>query len=244
VTRAATRNTRIAALSDIHGNLPALEAVLADVEREDVDAIVVVGDSVSGPFPREVFDALRGVDALIVRGNADRLEEVRRFDEDQARWIEERLDEESLSTVAAWPLTAELAVEGIGRILVCHSTPSSDEPIYTRITPDAEVVRLFEAVDADMLLCGHTHMQYDRRLSNGLRIVNPGSVGMPYEGRSGAFWAILGPDVEHRRTEYDVEHAVATIRALGAPKEDALELLVAPRSPEDVTAHFESLRGA
>ena len=66
-------------------------------------------------------------------------------------------------------------------------------------------------------MCGHTHMQYDRTLSNGLRIVNPGSVGMPYEGRPGAYWALLGPDVEFRRTEYDVEAAVAAIRFAARP---------------------------
>ena len=87
-------------------------------------------------------------------------------------------------------------------LLVCHWTPASDEPIYTRITPENDLLQVLGLVDADMLLCGHTHMQYDRTLSAGLRIVNPGSVGMPYEGRRGAFWAMLGLDrSQFRHTE-------------------------------------------
>jgi putative phosphoesterase len=234
---------RVAVFSDIHGNLPALEAVLADVEREGVDAIVVAGDSVSGPWPAEVFDRLEAVHARIVRGNADRLEEVRGFDSDQGAWNEERLGAHRLATVAGWPLTLELKVDGLGTVLVCHSTPVSDEPIYTQLTPDEEVIATLGPVDADVLVCGHTHMQYERALSSGLRVVNPGSVGMPYEGRRGAFWGLLGPDVEFRHTEYDVEKAVSAIRALGAPvQEERLELLVDPPAPDVAAAEFEKLR--
>lgn len=130
-------------------------------------------------------------------------------------------------------------------MLVCHATPWSDEPIYTRITPDDELVDLFRGVTADVLVCGHTHMQFDRQLSGGLRVVNPGSVGMPYEGRPGAYWAVLGPDVEFRRSEYDVGATVAAIRALGAPVDDqAIAYLVEPPMSEDVTARFEEMRGA
>ena len=232
-------------MSDIHGNLPALEAVLADVEREDVGAIVVPGDSISGPWPAEVFDLLAAVGARIVRGNADRLDEVRRFDNDQGAWNEERLGAGRLATVAAWPLTLELDIGGLGRVLVCHSTPVSDDPIYTRLTPDDELIALFGPVEANVLVCGHTHMQYDRRLFSGLRIVNPGSVGLPYEGRRGAFWALLGPDVEFRHTEYDVESTVRAIRALRGPvQERQLELLLEPMDSETATAQFEKLRAS
>jgi putative phosphoesterase len=234
---------RVAVLSDIHGNLPALEAVLADVERESVDAIIVAGDSVSGPWPDEVFDRLEAVGARIVRGNADRLEEVRGFDSDQGAWNEERLGAERRATVAGWPLTLELEVDGLGTVLVCHSTPASDEPIYTHLTSDEDVIATLGPVAADVLVCGHTHIQYERELSSGLRLVNPGSVGMPYEGRRGAFWALLGPDVEFRHSEYDVEKAVNAIRALGAPmQEEQLELLVDPMTPEIAAAEFEKLR--
>ena len=234
---------RVATLSDIHGNLPALEAVLADVEREGVDVIVVAGDSVSGPWPAEVFDRLEAVGARMVRGNADRLEEVKAFDSDQGAWNEERLGSDRLATVDGWPLTLGLEVDGLGTVLVCHSTPVSDEPIYTQLTPDEELIATLGPVEADVLVCGHTHMQYERKLSNGLRLVNPGSVGMPYEGRRGAFWGLLGPDVEFRHTEYDVEKAIDAIRALGAPvQEERLELLLDPLAPEFAAAEFEKLR--
>ena len=214
---------RIAALADIHGNLPALEAVLADVESEDVDGVVVAGDSISGPWPVEVFDLLVGANARIVRGNADRdvLERDDRYGQ-LALWCADRLGEVRLATARSWPLTLDLGVAGLGRTLVCHSTPTSDDPIYTRVTPDEELVEVLGPIEAAVVLCGHTHMQYDRELTNGLRMVNPGSVGMPYEGTPGAFWALLGPDVEFRRSDYDVVATAEAIRELGAPVDDQL----------------------
>ncbi len=237
---------RVAVLSDIHGNLPALAAALADVEREDVDAIVVPGDTISGPWPVETFDLLTRLAPRVVMGNADRLVLDRGEQYGPlAVWCADRLGDERLAVAAGWPLTLELEVDGLGRVLVCHSTPASPDPIYTRITPEDELAELFGAVGADVLLCGHTHGQYDRRLESGLRIVNPGSVGLPYEGRRGAFWALLGPDVEMRSTEYDVEAAVAAIRALGAPVEDGLlGYLLDPPDPDETTRFFESQRGA
>jgi putative phosphoesterase len=236
---------RVAAIGDIHGNLPALEAVLADIEAERIEEIVVVGDSVSGPWPAEVFDLLDAARARVVRGNADREAEVSAHSTELASWNAGRLGPRRAATVVAWPLTLELAVEGLGNVLVCHSTPSSDTPIYTRITPEAELAELLGPVEADVLLCGHTHMQFDRTLGSGLRIVNPGSVGMPYEGRAGAYWAVLGKDVEMRRSEYDVEACVAAIQVLGAPLDDQLVgYLLDPPDPVATTEYFESLRAA
>jgi putative phosphoesterase len=235
---------RVAAISDIHGNLPALAAVLADVEQEGVDEIIVGGDSVSGPWPVEVLERLEAVGARVVRGNADRLV-LERDETHLGAWSADRLGPERLAAVARWPLTLELEVAGLGRVLLCHSTPQSDDPIYTRITPDEQVIDLLGAVAADVVVCGHTHMQYDRRLSSGLRLVNPGSVGLPYEGRPGAFWALLGPDVEFRHTPYDVESTAAAMRALGGPlEEELIELLVKPIDSDTATVEFEQLRGA
>jgi putative phosphoesterase len=234
---------RVAAISDIHGNLPALAAVIADVE--DVDLIVVPGDTVSGPWPAEVFDLVDRLEARVVRGNADRLV-LERSDQygPLTAWSADQLGDARLAVVASWPLTFEVEVPGLGRVLVCHSTPTSDDPIYTRITPDDELLATFAAVEADVVVCGHTHMQYDRRLPNGLRIVNPGSAGMPYEGRPGAYWAVLGPEVEFRRTKYDVAAAADAIRALGAPVDDQLlTYLVEPPTADETTAYFESHRG-
>jgi len=234
----------VAAISDIHGNLPALEAVLADVERDGLERIVVVGDTVSGPWPAEVFDLLDATGAIHVRGNADRLA-LSGGEGAIGDWSAGRLGDRR-TAVAAWPLTLELEVDGLGRVLVCHATPTSDEPIYTRVTPDEDVASLFEGSDVDVVVCGHTHVQYDRTLSTGLRVVNPGSVGMPYEGRRGAFWAVLGPDVEFRSTQYDVEAAAAAMRERGAPnvEDQLIGYLLEPPDPHATTEYFESLRAS
>ncbi len=237
---------RVAALNDIHGNLPALEAVLSEVEKEGVDTIVCGGDIVSGPFPAEVFDRLTSLARVrFLRGNADRLVVERNLEyEGLGAWSAARLGEERRAEVSAWPLTVELEIDGLGKTLFCHAVPNEDEPIFTRITPDEDVIQLLGEVEADLVVCGHTHVQFDRVLSNGVRVVNAGSVGMPYEGRQGAFWAILDRDVEFRRTIYDVGTAVASIRAADAPvREQLVGYLLEPPDPEEVTAYFEGLRG-
>jgi putative phosphoesterase len=227
---------RVAALYDVHGNLPALEAVLAELDREPVDAIVCGGDVAAGPMPSEVLELLRERDAQFVRGNADR--ELR-------DWDAERLTAEQLDFLRALPLTVSLDVDGLGPVLFCHATPRSDEEIVTRLTPDEEVAATLEGVSELVVVCGHVHVQYDRRVG-GHRVVNPGSVGLPYEGRAGAFWALLGPDVEPRETSYDLEDAVQRLRDTGYPDlDDALgSSLFEPISPDEVSRYFEDLRGA
>ncbi len=237
---------RVAALYDVHGNLPALEAVLDEVDRAEVDVIVSGGDLVSGPMPTEVFDRLSSrSDVRFLRGNADRLV-VEAAPGEQAElhaWCASRLGGERLAEVSSWPLTVELDVEGLGHVVFCHAVPTADEPIFTRLTPDEEVAELLGGVEADVVACGHTHVQFDRRLPSGLRVVNAGSVGMPYEGRRGAFWAVLGPEVEHRRTEYDVEAALATMRETDAPlSPEHAGWLLDPPNPDEVSAFFESQR--
>jgi putative phosphoesterase len=236
---------RVAAISDIHGNLPALEAVLAEIDEEDVDEIVVAGDTAHGPWPAEVVDLLVERGARCVRGNADR-EVIERSDRygPLAPWSAERMGERRLALAASWPLTFVLEVDGIGSVLVCHSTPVSEDPIYTSVTPEDEVAGLFDGIDGQVVLCGHTHIQYDRTLASGLRIVNPGSVGMPYEGERGAFWALLGPEVEFRRSAYDVEAAVAAIEVMNVPVDGKLlEYMLDPPDPVATSEYFESLRG-
>ena len=238
---------RVAALADIHGNLPALEAVLADVATEGVDAVVVCGDVVGGPFPTAVLDRLTVLPSVhFLHGNADRFV-VEGTDEYGQDWDAERrrLGMERVAAVATWPTTVELEIPGLGRTLFCHAVPAADEPIFTRITPDDEVAALLGDVSADVVVCGHTHVQFDRRLPSGLRVVNAGSVGMPYEGWPGAFWGLLGPDVELRRTEYDTEAAVAAIReARSDADEQLVGYLLDPPDPDETTAFFESQRGA
>jgi putative phosphoesterase len=236
---------RVAAFNDIHGNLPALEAVLDEVPAEGVDAIVCGGDVVTGPFSVEVYDLLSGRhDVRFLHGNADRfvVEGIDEYDQD---WEAERrrLGEERVATIATWPTTVELEISDLGRTLFCHAIPSADEPIFTRLTPDEILAELIGDVEADLVVVGHTHVQFDRRLQNGLRVVNAGSVGMPYEGRRGAYWALLGDDVVLRRTEYDTEAAVRAILETGAPNGEQLAgYLLEPRDPDEVSAFFEEQR--
>jgi len=228
----------IAALYDIHGNLPALDAVLAEV---DADVIVVGGDFVAGPWPAETLERLRSLDGDVrfIRGNADR----ELVDEEQGlappammEFVRARLSEEQLDFLRSLPLT-----ETIGRTLFCHATPRDDEEIFTAITP-AEVVEPMLAAAEPTVVCGHTHVQFDRTIG-GRRVVNAGSVGLPYEGQTGARWCLLGPDVQLRRTDYDMEAAAERISATDLP--EAAELAqetLEPAAAEEATAHFEKMR--
>ena len=190
---------RIAALYDIHGNVPALDAVLAEV---DADVILVGGDFVAGPWPAETYERLRSLegDVRFIRGNADREvvdEEPGRAPPELMEFVRERLPEEAFGFLRTLPLTVS-----VGRALFCHATPRNDEEIFTRISPDERWREALAGVDADVVVCGHTHIQFDRRIGD-IRLVNAGSVGMPYEREPGAYWALLdGTDVEQRRTEY------------------------------------------
>ncbi len=225
-TEIPSADVRIAALYDIHGNLPALEAVLADVEREGVRRVVCGGDLLSEPFAEECLERLRGFDGEVafVQGNAD------------------LLDIPGLVELAeSWPLTVELDVEGLGSILFCHASPRSNEEILTAVSPEDRVAEALEGVEAAVVVGGHTHVQFDRAVA-GRRLVNAGSVGLPYEGRQGAFWALLGPDVELRRTEYDVEPIIAALEAAGKP--DWAGWLRDPPGPAETTEYFESRFGA
>ena len=226
---------RVAALYDVHGNLPALEAVLAEVAREGVDAIVCGGDVCAGPMPQECLDALRSAGALFVRGNADR---------ELAQWPAAALGDEGRAFLAGLPLTVSLDVDGLGPTCFCHATPRSDEEIVTRLTPDDELAAAIGGIDERVVVAGHVHVQLDRIVGDR-RFVNAGSVGMPYEGRRGAFWALLGPDVELRCTGYDADgggRRGSARPAIPTPTRSSGWLLE-PEDPDEVSAYFEGLRG-
>jgi predicted phosphodiesterase len=242
---------RVAALYDVHGNVHALEAVLAEPDVAAADLILVGGDCVSGPMPGETFDRLRalGERARFIRGNADR-DAAERFDspggDDQIARSQHRvareLGRERLDFLAGLPLTEVVDVDGLGPALFCHATPDDDETIFTRLTPDERMRELLAGVEERTVVCGHTHVQVDR-VVDGIRVVNAGSVGMPYEGRPGAYWAFFGPDVEHRRTEYDVDAAAAAVRAkgLGEDGESFLETLLEPLTADYASETFERM---
>lgn len=226
---------RVAALYDIHGNLPALEAVLAELESVAPDLVVVGGDAVLGPFPRETLETLLALDerARFVRGNTDRVLD---------HFAAEALTPEQRDFLAGLPLTVSLEVDGLGPILFCHASPRSDEEIVTRLSPEARLAPMLEGVAEDVVIGGHTHVQFDRTAS-GKRLVNGGSVGMPYEDEPGAYWALLGPDVQLRRTPYDLEAAVERIAASGHPDAEAWarEYVYAVNKPDEASRYFEDV---
>jgi predicted phosphodiesterase len=235
---------RVAALYDVHGNLPALEAVLAEVGAEGVDAIVVGGDVLWGPLQSECLAALRSREALFLAGNCER--DVLGAVNESSAWCRSQLSSDELEFVSAWPMTVDVDVGGLGTALFCHATPRSDVENLTRATPDADIVAALGGVDADLVVCGHTHVQYDRETAGAPRVVNAGSVGLPYQGQPGAFWAMLGPGVELRRTEYDVDVAVALLANTGFPSaaEIFADSLLGTADAESATAYFQSRRAA
>jgi predicted phosphodiesterase len=218
---------RVAVLYDIHANLPALEAVVAEAERENIDAFVFGGDIIPGPMPRETIAFVRGLDtsAQFIHGNGDR-DMIERFRGGSGavvpgayvaamQWNAEQLTESDVEWIARWPPTLTLTIDGIGDVLVCHATGRNDTEIFTRLTPDDRGAAMFEAVTAPLVVCGHTHIRMDRTLGR-MRIVNPGSVGMPF-GETGAHWLLLGAGVEFRHTRYDLAAAAARIRSTRFP---------------------------
>jgi predicted phosphodiesterase len=235
---------RVAVLSDVHGNAVALEAVLAELPRHEPDLVVFGGDLTWGPLPEETLVLVHGlkVPALFVRGNAERaLLEPAAEPTARERWLAERHAPEALAFVAGFHERVTVDVDGLGGVLFCHGSPRSDEELVTPETP-AERVRAFTAEIAErVVVSAHTHLQFDREVG-GIRSVNGGSVGMAYEGRPGAYWGLLGPDVELLRTEYDVGAAAARYRASGDPlAEQMVEVLEQPPTREEVIAHAEGL---
>jgi putative phosphoesterase len=196
---------RVAALYDVHGNLPALEAVLAEIP--DDAAIVVGGDVTAGPLPSETLERLRALGERVrwIRGNADRElapDEPGLAPADVIGWVRDQHSEEQIAFLHGLPERLELDVEGVGRVLFCHATPQNDTDIFLEGTREEAVAPSFAEVEADLVVCGHTHMQFSREIA-GVKVVNAGSVGMPYDDEPGAYWLALGPAMEHRRTSYD-----------------------------------------
>jgi len=220
-------------LYDIHGNLPALEAVLEEVRRTGVNQIIVGGDVFPGPMPRETLECLLAVQirTLFIHGNGDRevLAQMRGTETEwfrsaheslraPVRWTAEQLANSYEAVLAAWPADIRVHIEGPGDVLFCHATPRNDAECFTRQTPDDRLVAVFDGVRASMVVCGHTHMQFDRTIGD-YRVVNAGSVGMPF-GDPGAYWLLLGPEVQLRVTPYDLPAAGERIRRTSYPQAD------------------------
>jgi putative phosphoesterase len=219
---------RVAAIYDIHGNLPALEGVLHDIAQSDVDLVVVGGDVVAGPMPRETLACLLNLSIPVqfIQGNADREVVAQMAGIDTStlpahvqtilRWVAQQLHADHAQVLAGWPATLQVEVSGVGETLFCHATPQNDTDVFTRMTPEERLLPVFAGLTVPLVVCGHTHMQFDRTIG-GVRVANAGSVGMPY-GQPGAHWLLLGPNVQFRHTRYDLTQAAALIRGTDYPQ--------------------------
>ncbi|MFN8574510.1 MAG: metallophosphoesterase family protein [Gemmatimonadaceae bacterium] len=229
---------RVAALYDIHGNLPALEAVLDDVQAARVDAVVVGGDVLPGPMPNECLRRLLELDvpthflhgngdlAILAQIDAARTGELAYWGTSSGarppesvvavfQWSAAELELAHAAVIARWPRTVELDIAGLGRVMFSHSTPRSETESFTRLTPEERLAPIFEPLSPSVFVGGHTHMQFDRRVGSK-RVVNAGSVGMPF-AEPGAYWLLLGPEMQLRRTDYDLDRAAARIRGTAYP---------------------------
>jgi putative phosphoesterase len=232
---------RVAALADVHGNAPALEAVLDEVEQEAPDLVVFCGDLTWGSLPQETLALVRAlaIPARFVCGNADRavgteMEGLR------SPWMSSLHTPKDRVFLAGFEQTATVDIDGLGPTCFCHGSPRSDEECVTERTPAERVREFMAGHEEKVVVTAHVHIQYDRTV-DGIRLLCPGSVGLPNEaGRCAAYWALLGPDVELRRTEYDVEAAVALMRATDDPSvETIVELMLSPPSREEVIEDAE-----
>jgi putative phosphoesterase len=249
---AGRRARRVAVLADVHGNATALEAVLDDVERQAPDLLVHCGDLTWGPQPRETIELLDAspLEVVCVRGNADRAvgelatqlaAEPGAQVTPREAWMVAGHDERLRELLAAFAEHVTVDVDGLGRVLFCHGSPRSDEELVTAATPEERLREALDGVDADVVVTAHTHVRYEREVL-GYRLLNAGSVGMPYEGAPGAYWALLGSDIEFRRSDYDLEAAAAHYRASGDPRwEEMVETLVSPPTAAEAIEHAERL---
>ncbi|HKE87579.1 MAG TPA: metallophosphoesterase family protein [Vicinamibacterales bacterium] len=229
---------RVAVLNDIHANLPALDAVLAELGDQRIDLVALGGDVLPGPMPRDTLERLRAlrVPVSAIYGNGE-LAVLAQLDaanpaavtywgttsgaplpekyREWIRWTARQLRPDEADTIRRWPKTLRLHIDGIGDALFCHGTPSSETDAFTRLTPEDVLLPLFKDLGVSLVVCGHTHMQFDRMIG-ATRVVNAGSVGCPF-GRTGADWLLLGPDIELRHTSYDLEACAAVIRTTAFP---------------------------
>ena len=241
---------QVAALYDIHGNLPALEAVLQDIDLAGVDQIVVGGDVLPGPMPRETLSCLLGLNTAVhfIQGNGEVAVLAQMAEADPGslpeqarevvRWTGQQLDVQSERLIASWPKTLRLEIRGLGEVLFCHATPRSENECFTRVTPEDRLIPIFAGLNVPMVVCGHTHMQFDRMIG-GIRVVNAGSAGMPF-GEPGAYWLLLGPTAQLRRTPYDLAKAAERIRGTDYPQAEdfAARSVLQPPSEREMLEVF------
>jgi len=243
---------RVAAIYDIHGNLPALEAALQDIYQAKTDLVVVGGDVLPGPMPTETLACLFHLEIPVqfIQGNGEVAVLEQMAGKEPAavpepyrhiiRWTAGQLDAEHERLISDWPKTVRLQIDQVGEVLFCHATPGNENEIFTRLTPEERLLPVFEGIDVPVVVCGHTHMQFDRMIGK-TRVVNAGSLGMPF-GLSGADWLMLGPDVQLRHTSFDLSKAAERIRHTDYPEAQdfADHNILLPPSAESMLKVFTS----
>jgi predicted phosphodiesterase len=219
---------RVAILSDVHGNIRALEACLEDLEREGgADVIVGAGDfCMDGPKPRRVLETLQEIGARCVRGNTERyiaMESIDLFDEegrDSILWQRDQVGETWLAWMRALPFSMTFG-EGRDRLFISHANPKTDDEHVWPDADDATLEKFFGDVDASAFAFGHLHLPYTRAW-RGKLLVNVSSAGLPKDGDPRAHYAILtqrsgGWQVRSRRVDFDVEKAMRDLDKSGIP---------------------------
>ena len=240
---------KVLALYDIHGNVDALNAVLADSSAAAPDAIVVGGDAVPGPFARAVLDRLDALSGPLysIRGNGER-------ETAEAAVATRPPADNDLAGVTAAVTASELGADRaralgdlplivkLDGVLYCHATPRADDEMVTRASTPARFAKVLAGVDARVVIAGHTHQQDDRKVGT-VRFVNAGSVGLPYEGDGAARWVwVVDGTPELRSTAYDAKAAGTRMLTAGWPDERSVRgALVDPVAPSVVTELFEQL---
>jgi len=223
---------RIAAIYDIHGNFPALQAVVAEISKASIDLILVGGDVIAGPMPVETLQLLEKTSKKIpmqfIHGNAE--SELIRFvngkdingltknSEAITHWLAKELNSEQIEFISTWAKIRQLKLDNGKEILFCHATPDNDIDIFTQLSLESELIPVFKNLKASIVICGHTHMQFDREIAN-IRVINAGSVGMPF-GHTGADWLIIDNEISFMHSDYNLEKAAISIRKTNYPQAD------------------------
>jgi putative phosphoesterase len=248
----------VAVLSDVHGNVHALQAVLAELEKSPVDLVVFSGDITWGPFPQQTVEVIRTlrtrVPTALVRGNADRAlleltDGVREPESPRDIWMRRNHRDSDVAFLREVQFQVDVDVAGVGRLRVCHGSPRADIEAMTPETPMSRLAAACADVDADVLITGHTHIQFDRRV-DGLRRVsrhlNPGSVGLPYgSDEPGAKWVRAdgyGSEGFHfKTTSYDLAAHLADLERTDDPRRDVIaRLLHTPTALAEMIEYAEA----
>ncbi|MFM2479715.1 metallophosphoesterase family protein [Celerinatantimonas sp. MCCC 1A17872] len=221
----------IAALYDIHANLTALKAVVEELKKYPVTQIVIGGDVIAGPQPIETLELLQEVTTptYFVRGNAES-DLLRYLNGEQAgglsanadeitSWVAKQLTSSHQQFIASWQPYVELTDSIWGQMVFCHASLRSDTEIFTRLSSKEKLCTIFQDVHASTIVCGHTHMQFNKTIADK-RIINAGSVGMPF-AKPGAQWLLLNEQANLMHTNYDVNQAAEQIKQTSYPQRDA-----------------------